>query len=442
MNNTNNKRIAIIGGGYSGLSAAHTFIKRGYSVQIYEAAPFLGGLASTFNIGNSVVEKFYHHLFLSDNYLIDLLEEFNLQSHIIWKNSSTSYFHNGRIYPFTTPIDLLKFSPVNFINRIRMGLLALYLQRVKNWKKYEKITAAEYMKKYAGSQNYKIIWEPLLKGKFSDYYQDVSMSWLWSKFATRVASRDRNFQEKLGYIDGSWNLLTDALATFITKHNSKIDLNTRVSKIHVENNKITGLDTIDNDGNTTTETFDIILSTIPTFYLPNLIQELPDDYTKRLTDIQYEGAIAAVWFLNKPLSNSYWMNISDPDIPFLLALEHTNLFDSNSYNGNHILYTADYVTQNDPRWQMDDETILNSYIPHLKKINPQFTKSWINKTYIHKERAAQPVVTLNYSDKIPNTKSPIEGLWLAAMSQVYPQDRGTNYSIGLGKKVAEDIMEK
>ncbi len=442
MNNTKNNRIAIIGGGYSGLSAAHSFIKSGYSVDVYEAAPFLGGLASTFNIGDTEVEKFYHHLFLSDNYLIDLLKEFNLQDRIIWKNSSTSYFYKGKIYPFTGPIDLLKFTPVNFINRIRMGLLALYLQRVKNWKKYEKVTAAEYMKKYAGSQNYKIIWEPLLKGKFSDYYEDVSMSWLWSKFATRVASRDRNFQEKLGYIDGSWHILTDALATFITSHNSKIHLKTRVTKIHVDNNRITGLDSIDNEGNHKTETFDIILSTIPTFYLPNLIQELPDDYTKRLTDIQYEGAIAAVWFLNKPLSNSYWMNISDPDIPFLLALEHTNLFDSNSYNGNHILYTADYVTQNDPRWQMDDETILNSYIPHLKKINPQFTKSWINKTYIHKERAAQPVVTLNYSDKIPNTKSPIEGLWLAAMSQVYPQDRGTNYSIGLGKKVAEDIMEK
>lgn len=442
MKNTNNKTIAIIGGGYSGLSAAHVLIKQGYHVEIYEAAPFLGGLASTFSIGEAQVEKFYHHLFLSDNYLIELLNEFNLDKYIIWKNSSTSYFYDGKVYPFTTPLDLLKFTPVNLFNRIRMGLLALYLQRVKNWKKYEKITASEYMKKYAGSQNYKIIWEPLLKGKFSDYYKDVSMSWLWSKFATRVASRDNTFQEKLGYIQGSWNILTDALSSYIKNNGSQIYLNTRVTKIHVSDNKITGLDIIDKDGVQQKKDFDIILSTIPTFYLPNLINEFPDDYKKRLTDIQYEGAIAAVWFLNKPLSNSYWMNISDPDIPFLLALEHTNLFNSDLYSGNHILYTADYVTQNDPRWEMDDESILKSYIPHLKKINPSFDESWINKTHIHKERAAQPVVTLNYSEKIPDTKSPIEGLWLAAMSQVYPQDRGTNYSIGLGKKVAEDIIKK
>jgi len=442
MKKPNNKNIAIIGGGYSGLSAAHEFIKKGYTVQIYEAAPFLGGLASTFDIGEAQVEKFYHHLFLSDQHLIDLLKEFDLDQHIIWKNSSTSYFYDGKIYPFTTPLDLLKFSPVNLINRIRMGLLALYLQRVKKWEKYEKITAADYMKKYAGSQNYKIIWEPLLKGKFSDYYEDVSMSWLWSKFATRVASRDKTLQEQLGYIEGSWDILTNALAQYIINKGSTIHLQTRVTKIHVENNKVIGLDTVDSLGNTERQNFDVILSTIPTFYLPNLIEELPDDYKKRLTDIQYEGAIAAVWFLNKPLSNSYWINISDPNIPFLLALEHTNLFNSDLYNGNHILYTADYVTQTDPRWQIDDENIINSYIPHLQKINPSFDRSWINKTYIHKERAAQPVVTLNYSEKIPNTKSPIDGLWLAAMSQVYPQDRGTNYSIGLGKKVAEDIINK
>ena len=188
-----------------------------------------------------------------------------------------------------------------------MGLLALYLQRVKKWEKYEKITAADYMKKYAGSQNYKIIWEPLLKGKFSDYYEDVSMSWLWSKFATRVASRDKTFQEQLGYIEGSWDILTNALAQYIINKGSTIHLQTRVTKIHVENNKVIGLDTVDSLGNTERQNFDVILSTIPTFYLPNLIEELPDDYKKRLTDIQYEGAIAAVWFLNKPLSNSYWI---------------------------------------------------------------------------------------------------------------------------------------
>ena len=440
MNDLKTTKIAIIGGGFSGLSAAHTLIKNGYTVSIYEAAPFLGGLASTFDIGSTKIEKFYHHLFLTDTHLIELLKEFNLESNIIWKNSSTSYFHKGKIYPFTTPLDLLKFSPVNIFNRIRMGLLALYLQRVKKWQKFETITAVSYMKKYAGMQNYNVIWKPLLKGKFSDHYKKVSMSWLWSKFATRVASRDKKFNEKLGYIKGSWDTVTNKLSEYIINNGSAIHLNAKVSKIHINNNIVTGFDYINTQGLKMTEDAEIILSTIPTFHLPNLINELSEDYKDSLMNIEYEGAIAAVWFLNKPLSDSYWMNISDPSIPFLLALEHTNLFDSDLYNNNHILYTADYVTQQDPRWKMSDKEILTSYIIHLKKINPNFNESWVEKTYIHKERAAQPVVTLNYSKTIPDTKTPIDGLWLAAMSQVYPQDRGTNYSIGLGQKVAHQII--
>ncbi len=434
-------RVGIIGGGVGGLGAAYYLAERGHQVALYERAPFLGGLASTFEVGGGRLERFYHHLFLSDTTIIGLLNELGLGDRLIWEDSKTGFFHKGKIYPFSTPMDLLRFKPVSLIDRVRLGLVTVYLQRVKKWQKFESITAASFMRKWAGKRNYEVIWEPLLKGKFTTYYDQIAMPWLWTKFATRVSSRDRTFKEKLGYIRGSWGVLIDTLEERIKQRGGEIHISTSVNRILTEEGSVTGLEVQPQEGQPAQRPFDLVIATIPSFALPRLL-ELPQDYTAKLQGIDYEGAIAVIWVLRHSLSPIYWLNITDPDIPFLLVLEQTNLVPPSEYGGKHIVYTANYVTRDDPRWAKEPEEIVRDYIPHLKKINPDFDESWIETYYVHKEPAAQPIVTVNYSEKMPSTRTPVKGLWLAAMSQVYPEDRGTNYSIKLGMDVARQAEEE
>ena len=297
------------------------------------------------------------------------------------------------------------------------------------------------MRKWAGKRNYEVIWEPLLKGKFTTYHDQIAMPWLWSKFVTRVSSRDKTFKEKLGYIRGSWGVLIDTFEERIKKRGGEIHTSTSVNRILTEHGRVTGLEVQAQESPPVQHSFDLVIATIPSFALPLLI-ELPQDYTDKLQGIDYEGAIAVIWVLKHSLSPVYWLNISDPDIPFLLVLEQTNLVPPSEYGGKHIIYTANYVTRDDPRWGKGPEEIVREYIPHLKKINPDFDESWIETYYVHKEPAAQPIVTVNYSAKMPSTRTPVEGLWLAAMSQVYPEDRGTNYSIKLGMDVARQAEEE
>ena len=270
------------------------------------------------------------------------------------------------------------------------------------------------------------------------------MPWLWSKFATRVTSRKGLLgREQLGYIQGSWQVLVDEMERRIVGLGGEVHTGASVERILTEDGRATGLSVqLPGDSNTTAEeSFDSIIATIPSFLLSRLV-DLPADYTAKIQAIDYEGAIAVIWVLKQSLSPIYWLNVADRDIPFLLVLEQTNLVPETEYGGKRIVYTADYVTRDDPRWQMSDDDIVASYIEHLKKINPDFDASWIEETYVHKEGAAQPIVTTHYSEKIPSLKTPIEGLWLAAMSQVYPEDRGTNYSIRLGQQVARMALEE
>ena len=424
-----------------GLGAAYELAKQGHRVALYERAPFLGGLAAPFEIGGGRLERFYHHLFLSDRTIIGLLNELGLGDRLIWKDSKVGFFYQGRIYNFSTPMDLLRFTPVGLLDRIRMGLVSLYLQRTKNWRKWEGTTASKFMRKWAGRRNYEVIWEPLLKGKFTTYHDQVAMPWLWSKFATRVTSRDRSLKEKLGYIQGSWGVLIDELERRIREMGGEVYTGTTVKRILTTEGHVSGL-VIEGRGQKEEQReFDRIIATVPSFALPRLV-DLPEEYVARLQGVEYEGAIAVIWVLKHSLSHIYWLNVADEDIPFLLLLEQTNLVPPSEYGGKHIVYTANYVTREDKRWPMEADEIVREYMPYLKKINPDFDESWVEEYHLHKEPAAQPIVTVNYQEKMPQVKTPIRGLWLAAMSQVYPEDRGTNYSLRLAIEVARKAVEE
>ena len=434
-------RVGIIGGGVGGLGAAYELAKLGHRVAVYERAPFLGGLAAPFEIGGGRLERFYHHLFLSDKTIIGLLKELGLGDHLIWEDSKVGFFYQGRTYNFSTPMDLLRFTPVGLLHRIRMGLVSLYLQRTKNWRKWEGTTAAEFMRKWAGKRNYEVIWEPMLKGKFTTYHDQVAMPWLWSKFATRVTSRDRSLKEKLGYIRGSWGVLVDEMERRIREMGGDVHTSTTVKRIVTSEGHVSGL-VVEGAGQQEEQVgFDLVIATVPSFALPRLV-ELPEEYVAKLQGVEYEGAIAVIWVLKQSLSPIYWLNVADEDIPFLLLLEQTNLVPRSEYGGKHIVYTANYVTREDKRWSMEADEIVREYLPHLKKINPDFQESWVEEYYLHKEPAAQPIVTVNYRERMPSVKTPIRGLWLAAMSQVYPEDRGTNYSLRLAMEVARRAVEE
>jgi protoporphyrinogen oxidase len=201
-------KVAIVGGGVAGMTAAYRLMQAGHQVELYEAAPALGGLVRTFETKGDPLEAFYHHIFTTDTVIVDLINELGLGSKLTWIDSKVGFFRGGRIWPFVTPKDLLGFKPLPLVDRIRMGLVALYLRRQSNWHGYEEVTAWEWLRKYAGQKVLDVVWGPLLRGKFADQAEEVAMAWLWSKIHLRFASRGDGAkqQEKLGYMLGSFGV--------------------------------------------------------------------------------------------------------------------------------------------------------------------------------------------------------------------------------------------
>ena len=432
--------VGIIGGGALGLAAAYDLQKRGHKATVFERAPVLGGQASTFDVGGGRLERGYHHLFRSDVYMVNLIQELGLGDKLAWIPSKVGFFYGGKIFPFTTPMDLLRFTPLSLMERIRLGLVTYYLQKQRYWpKKYEGVTAAAWMQEHVGQHTYDVTWGPLLRGKFGTRAEEVGMVWLWGKIYLRTTSRRGFGKETLGYPLGSWGEIFDVLSAKIRSLGGEIHNPVTVSRVVVEDGKATGLRYQFPGRPEETRHFDAILATTPSYLFPALVPELPDDYQAMMRRVTYQAAVLIVLVLDRPLSWTYWLNIADRSLPFVGVIEHTNFIDKAKYGNNHIVYISNYIGQENEMYSMAPDDLWEKYIPALQKINPDFNESWVKQRYYHRENAAQPIIGVNYSRHIPPHQTPIQGLWLANTTQIYPEDRGTNYSVKLGQEIAKII---
>ncbi|MDA8188522.1 MAG: NAD(P)/FAD-dependent oxidoreductase [Dehalococcoidales bacterium] len=433
-------KVGVIGGGITGLTAAYELAKRGHKVVVVEQDPKLGGQAGTFSIDGALLEKYYHHLFKSDEHIIGLINELGIGNKLLWLDARTGVFHGGGIYPFVSPIDLIRFDPLSLVDRVRLGLQYLYLQRFKDWKKLESVTAKDWVIRNSSRRIYDVLWGPLLRGKFAESAEEVSMTWLWGKVHLRGSSRSKDFsKEQLGYLDGSFQVVIDALADSIRAHGGEILTSARAKQVLVEQGKVRGFE-VEADGQSEAGLpplvlCDRVIATIPSHAFLRIAPELPGDYADKLRRVRYQSAVCVILELDRSLSKIYWLNISDDSIPFVGAIEHTNLVPPDNYAGKRIVYLANYLSPSHPLFGLSDGELLRAYIPHLRKINPSFDESWITGYRVYRDVGGQPVVTTNYSAQLPSYETPIPGLYLANTTQIYPEDRGTNYSVRLGRTI-------
>jgi protoporphyrinogen oxidase len=423
--------VAIIGAGIAGLSAALDFAKAGHSITVFEANSRPGGLASGFKDASWdwELERFYHHWFTTDADMIGLIEEIGQRDNMFFPTPITSYYIDNKLYP-ATPLWKNLLLPVSIFSKIRFALSGVYLRLTKNWQALEKVTARDWIIKYMGEEMYKVVWEPMLIGKFGNYHQEVNMAWMWARLHKRSVS--------LGYFKGGFQALNDALCDYVKNLGVDVKFDTPVQRV---TQQADGVVQIESAGNS--QTFDQVLSTTSPSLLSKLIPDLPEDYLAGLKKLKSMGAVVLVLALKHSLTDeTYWINLpKSPDLPFLALVEHTNYVGSEHYGGEHIIYCGDYLEPDHAYFSMNKQDLLDLFLPTLAKFNPDFKPDWVRASWLFKETYAQPVPPLNHSVNIPPLETPIPGIYWASMSQVYPWDRGTNYAVEIGRRVARLMMQ-
>jgi len=423
-----NMKIAIIGAGFTGLSAAYKLTSQGHAVTILEKESQPGGLAIGFSKKEWKwsIEKHYHHWFTNDNSILNLAKKVNYPVEI--KRPITSVYIQKKLYQLDSIINIIKFPLLNFFDKTRMVMVLAFLRYYPFWRHLEKINANQFLTATMGKKAYDLLWKTQLDNKMGKYANEVSLVWFWSRIKKRTS--------KLAYPVEGFLPFAEKVAERIKKQTGEIKYNAQVVSIKKINSQFKVSYKYNNK--LTTEYFDKVIFTLAAPVLKQVVEDLPESYKKRLVGQKSIGAINLILRLRHKFmpDNTYWLSICEKNSPVMVLVEHTNFMESKFFNNEHLLYVGNYLESTDPLFLASNEELLERYESLLNEIHPGYKKDIIGVD-VFRAPFAQPVVPIEFSKKILPMKTPIDGLIMANMQQVYPWDRGTNYAVELGEKAAE-----
>jgi len=434
-------RVCVIGAGLAGLAAAYDMARGGAEVQILDAADDLGGLASSVDLKGLVVERFCHFICRGDDDLLRLVGELGIADRVHWVQSKTAFFYNGILYPFATPMDLLRFDPVPSRQRLLLGLNVWRSIRRKDWASLDGISAKRWLINRLGQKAYDVVWDPLLRMKFGDYHEQVSAAWIWHRIMRVAASRDRlGLREQLGYLESGTETVIRALQSQLQRMpNVSIRTGVLVERVVTQDGRVAGL-RLQNG-----ETIDCaaVVSTAALKILERMAPELDKEYRHRLARIDYIGVVCGVLKLRQAVTDAFWVNVNDSRIPFNGIIEYTNLNlqAKHAIGGRSIVYVPCYLRTSSPRYDLSDAVLKKEFLDGLGLINPQFRPDWVEELRIYREPYAQAICTVGFASMIPDHRAPLPGLYLTDSTQYYPEDRTISAAIRLGRRVAQLIDE-
>ncbi|MFJ6381008.1 NAD(P)/FAD-dependent oxidoreductase [Kitasatospora sp. NPDC092039] len=435
--------VIVVGAGFTGLAAAHELALAGLRCRVVESADRIGGLAATFPVGDRQLERFYHHWFDSDHEIFRLCAELGCADLIERHPTRTGVYHANSVYRLSSPLDVLRFAPLPPVDRLRLGLSAVRAGRVRHWRELEALTAEQWLVQLGGRRSFEVVWRPLLEGKFGSYASEVGATWMWTKLHLRGGSRSRSGKEVLHYLRGGSGALLEAWRDRLQHLGVDLRTGSPVDSVLVGERGVTGVRT----GGSVLRAPRVLVTTAPG-PLAGMLDGAAGAHpavpalVRRLRSVPYLANLCLVLENRRALSDTYWLNVTDPAFPYVGVIEHTNLDAPDRYGGRHLVYLSKYLPVDAELYRMSDEEVYRHSLPHLRRMFPRFREDWVHRYHVWRAEHAQPVITPGYSRRVPEVECAVPGLYMSSMAQVFPEDRGTNYAVRHGRSAGRLIADR
>ena len=429
-----NEKVAIVGGGILGMTAALRIAEKGYQVQLFDAAPEIGGLTRAWKIDNVTWDKFYHVILLSDTYTRKILSEIGLENEINWVETKTGFYSGGKLYSMSNLMEFFKFPPINLIDKFRLGFTIFAASRIKNWKKLEQIPVEKWLTRFSGKRTFNKIWLPLLKAKLGESYKETAASFIWATIQRMYAARRTGLKKEMfGYVEGGYDLILDAFERRLQDKNITIHKGYKAEVVQKDEDSI-----FIKFENKEKLVFDKVVMTTPSPIITKTVVGLSEREISKFNSTEYLGVVCTSLLLKNPISPYYVTNITDDIAPFTGIIEMSALVDKSNYNGYSLIYLPKYVKASDSFYAQTDVEIEKNFIDTLKRMYPQINDDEV----IASKTARTPFVfalpKIGYSESLSPMKTSIPGLFCINSSYITNATLNVNDTI----KLAEESVSK
>ena len=429
-NDLRGRKVAILGGGITGLTSAFYLLREGADVTVFESRPQLGGLATYFNFGKFSWDKFYHCILTSDKPLLQLIDDLGLSPEIRWTETKVGFFAEQALYPMTSSLDFLRFPPLNLWQKARLGMGVLYASRIKEGRPLEKLLASEWLTRIFGEANYRKMWGPLLKCKLGACREEASAAFIWATIARLYSTREKDAskKERLGYVRGGYRTVVNRLISEIESMGGKIVAGTTVEQVTGSGGAV---EITTSSGSFS---FERVISTVPSPVLARITPQLGSDYKKKLLQVKYLGVVCFVLVLKRALTPYYVTNLTDEDLPFTGIIEMSNLISGEETAGLHLVYLPKYTSPGDPLFEATDDQIWQMFWKSLNRVFPDLNEGEIESRFLFRERFVQPLPVIDYSELVPQMQTNLAGLLLANTTQIINSTLNNNEMVKIAKR--------
>lgn len=426
---------AIVGGGMLGLTLAHRLNQAGQKVTVLEAAPRLGGLASAWQVGDIVWDRYYHVTLLSDFNLRALLNELGLESDIRWSVTRTNFFTGSAMHPLNNSIDFFRLPVLGFIDKLRLAATILYGSRIENGRRLEKLNAEAWLTRLSGRSTYQNLWRPLLRSKLGSNHTKASAAYIWSVIRRFYAARRGGLKtEMFGYVPGGYQRILATFSEMLRAAGVALEPGRAVTSIVPSGSgfKVTAGEE--------EQRFDRVVNTCAAPIATRICDGLSDAEKQQHDAIVYQGIVCASLLLDRPLGGAYLTYITDETIPFTTVIEMSSLIDRSLIAGRHLVYLPKYLPTDDPLLSATDQEIEAEFVPALMRMFPDLSHEDIKAFKVTRTRQVLAVPTLNYSDKLPPMATSLLGLYIVNSAQIVNASLSVNESVSLANEAADFLV--
>ena len=431
------KKWAVIGGGIMGMTLAHRLSQQGHEVTLFEAAPDLGGLVSSWKLGEVEWDKFYHVILLSDFRTRNILKEIGLEDQIKWVETKTGFYIDGRLHSMSDSIEFLKFPTLSLIDKFRLALTILYASKIKNWKWLEQTPVTDWLKKWSGTNTYNKVWLPLLRAKLGESYQRTSAVFIWATIQRMYGARKSGLKKEMfGYVSGGYQQVVQSFKNKLQKEGVSIKISHQATAIKTNTS---GKPEI-SFSNGSAEDFDQVIVTLPSALASGICNGLTEIEKHKLNQIEYLGVICMAVLLNKSISPFYVTNITDNWVPFTGIIEMTALVDKQKFSGNSLVYLPKYVSTDDPLFSKTDDEIKAYFTANLMKMYPWLKDENIRFKGVARAKHVITVLNKGYSDNLPDVKTSVPGLYIINSAHIKDGTLNVNETIKIAESKLNEII--
>lgn len=439
--------VVVVGGGVIGCTTALRLAEAGCTVTLLEAAPVLGGLASswTFDVphapsGGVTWDRFYHVILGSDTAWRGVLAELGLDESIVWSPTRTGASADGAVRSVSSPLDLLRFRPLSPLSRVRVGLTVLVASRLRDGRALETRPLEPWLRKWSGDAAFERFWLPQLRAKLGDNYTDVSVAFVWATAQRLLRARRSGLgDERFGYVPGGYAAIMRRYCDALIAAGVKVRTGTSVETVQevAPGAGDHGVRVCLSDGESI-DAHDVVM-TVSARAITAMVPTLTAAERTRLAAVRYQGVVCVSLLLRRPLSAFYLTYLMNGSI-LTGVVDMSSLVQPVELADHGLVYLPRYQSPTDPLFDASDIEITEKFVAALQVEYPSFNPVDVVASKVARAREVFAVPTLGYSAAVPRTRTSIGGVWLITSAQIEQATLNVDESVRVAERGVQEVL--